>query len=55
MLDLLTDPTLWLAVAAWLILLVPTFAMCRAAARGDRMMADCARRDVADRARESSP
>lgn len=50
MLAHLTDPTLWLAVAAWLLLLVPTLAMCRAAARGDRM-AERARQDAQARAR----
>ena len=48
--DLLIDPTLWLAVAGWVILLVPTLAMCRAAARGDRI-AERGRQDVAEQAR----
>jgi hypothetical protein len=46
--NILTDPALCLAVAGWLLLLVPTIAMCRAAARGDRM-AERARRDVHER------
>jgi hypothetical protein len=50
-LDLLTDPTFWLAVLLWLGVLCFALALLTAGARDDRLI-ERSREDVADRQRQ---